>query len=59
MARSRPNGADCHVTTHPSPELSLPPTAFQKGNVPAGGGSDLEVRIAVPARKDDGAAEGR
>ncbi len=35
------------MATDPSPELSLAPTAFHKGNVPAGGDSDLEVRIAV------------
>jgi ubiquinone/menaquinone biosynthesis C-methylase UbiE len=35
------------VTTNPWPELSLAPTAFHKGNVPAGGDSDLTVRIAV------------
>ena len=31
----------------PSPELSLAPTAFRKGNVPADGDSDLTARINV------------
>ena len=35
------------MTTDPWPELSLAPTAFRKGNVPAHGDSDLTARINV------------